>query len=486
MGLFDDLIPSAGNADGGNPNVPRITVTPRDVPAVGRQLLDTIAGSESPGYNTIYGGQQFQDFADHPRQAVPITSGPNAGKTSSAAGRYQFLGSTWDQVKKEAGLPDFSPDSQDKGAWYLANKTYQQKTGRDLAADLENAKGNPNAIAGIGKMLSGVWTSLPGGIEPNRATGSFAQRYDGASAPTEFSAQARRPSGLFDDLVPQQQAQQQPPGGLPADNGGQFSAPPAGGNFRTAREGQSEVPPGFVDKLSKMWDNPPRDRLSLIAMAKDIYTSAKTLGEAGAGDIPITGPDGRTNPDVIGAATIGAMAIPMRGAPGGLLARPVTADAALVANVAKGSVAAPSTAELKAAARAGFESPAVKDLEIAPRAINEFGQGIRSKLNEAGIDENLAPKTFGVLSKLENVPEDAFVTGQNLQSMRRTFQNAAGAPDKTERLAASKVIEAIDEFIPNVAAREILSGDLGTVDRPHCSHGTRTRRCVPPRCPSGR
>jgi muramidase (phage lysozyme) len=236
MGLFDDLIPAAGNADGGNPNVPRLTVTPRDVPAVGRQLLDTIAGSESSGYNKLYGGGEFSDFGDHPRQAIPITTGPNAGKTSSAAGRYQFLGSTWDEVKKEAGLPDFSPDSQDRGAWHLANKTYQQKTGRDLAKDLESARGNPNAIAGIGKMLSGTWTSLPGGIEPNRATGSFAQRFDRA-APTEVSAQAKRPSGLFDDLVPQQQAQQQPPGGLPADNGGQFGAPPAGGNFRTAREG---------------------------------------------------------------------------------------------------------------------------------------------------------------------------------------------------------------------------------------------------------
>jgi hypothetical protein len=132
------------------------------------------------------------------------------------------------------------------------------------------------------------------------------------------------------------------------------------------------------------------------------------------------------------------------------------ADIALLKGIYKRLTGDPEAA---AASRVGFESPAVKDLEIAPRAINEFGQGIRAKLNEAGIDENLAPKTFGVLSKLEKVPEDAFVTGQNLQSLRRTFQNAAGTPDKTERLAASKVIDAIDEFIPNVAARDILSGD---------------------------
>lgn len=227
MGLFDDLLPAQAA-----PARPPI-------PAAGRALLDTIAGSESPGYNTLYGGGTFEGTADHPRQAIPITSGPNAGRTSSAAGRYQFLGSTWDEVKKEAGLPDFSPDSQDQGAWYLAQKTYKAKTGRELASDLESAQGNPNAVQAIGKQLSGVWTSLPGGIEPNKATGSFAQRYDGAGRPsTEMSSQARRPTGLFDDLLP---APSQPAPGPPATadlpvTGGRFTDNP-GQNFRTAREG---------------------------------------------------------------------------------------------------------------------------------------------------------------------------------------------------------------------------------------------------------
>lgn len=224
MGLFDDLIPASSGAGIAAP-----------IPVAGRKLLDAIAGSESPSYNTMYGGGQFESFSDHPRIPVPIQSGPNAGRTSSAAGRYQFLGPTWDEVKKEANLPDFSPDSQDRGAWFLAQKVYNQKTGRDLAGDLEGANGNPQAIAMVGKVLSGTWTSLPGGAEPNSQTGSFVSRF-AADQPT----QPVRRGGLFDDLVPvtSPQATSPPDTAAMPDTGGRFSDT-AGENFRTAREGQS-------------------------------------------------------------------------------------------------------------------------------------------------------------------------------------------------------------------------------------------------------
>ncbi|MGO4334951.1 glycoside hydrolase family protein [Labrys sp. KB_33_2] len=138
-----------------------------------KALLDTIAGTESPDYNTLYGGKKFESYAAHPNVAVPIASGPNAGKTSSAAGRYQFLGSTWDGQAKKLGLKDFSPENQDLAAWDLAATTYAQKTGRDLNADLND----PNARGGIGQALSGQWTSLPGGIEAGTNQNRFAQAY---------------------------------------------------------------------------------------------------------------------------------------------------------------------------------------------------------------------------------------------------------------------------------------------------------------------
>lgn len=151
-----------------------------------RGLLRTIYGSESayPGrdpYRVMYGGRTISDFSDHPRQLIPIVSGPNAtsrtGLRTSAAGGYQFLRGSWDEAKGALGLTDFSPGNQDKAAIWHAERTYKARTGRDLQADIEAAGGDPEKLTSVGRGLSGWWTSLPGGIEPNKATGSFGNRF---------------------------------------------------------------------------------------------------------------------------------------------------------------------------------------------------------------------------------------------------------------------------------------------------------------------
>lgn len=146
---------------------------------VARALLETIAGPESKGdYNVIYGGGQFDSYDDHPRQPVLITSGPNKGKYSSAAGKYQFLGSTWDDIAERYDIPDFTPDSQDQGAWALASEEYKRDTGRSLEADL--AAGDLSRVA---PSLRNQWTSLPGGIEQGIGGSAFANAYAGNLGP---------------------------------------------------------------------------------------------------------------------------------------------------------------------------------------------------------------------------------------------------------------------------------------------------------------
>lgn len=91
--------------------VPRNALANANVQAVLRVIRAGEGTSDINGYRRIFGGQTFNDFADHPRVKVS-----KSGYVSTAAGAYQFLTSTWDETKRIMNLPDFSPASQDLGA----------------------------------------------------------------------------------------------------------------------------------------------------------------------------------------------------------------------------------------------------------------------------------------------------------------------------------------------------------------------------------
>ena len=61
------------------------------------------------GYDVIVGGELFTDYSDHPRKLVTL----NPKLKSTGAGRYQLLSCWWDAYRKQFGLKDFSPKSQD-------------------------------------------------------------------------------------------------------------------------------------------------------------------------------------------------------------------------------------------------------------------------------------------------------------------------------------------------------------------------------------
>lgn len=140
-------------------------------------LLEAIAGSESRGaWDVSYGGKKFSDFSAHPRQFTTIKSGPNAGKKSSAAGKFQITSTTYDRVAPKLGIKDFSPESQQRIAWHLAKEQY----GPSLETDL--AKGDSATLARVAKKLAPVWTSLPSGIEQGTTTNRFVARFQQAKS----------------------------------------------------------------------------------------------------------------------------------------------------------------------------------------------------------------------------------------------------------------------------------------------------------------
>jgi muramidase (phage lysozyme) len=169
--------------------IQRTPIANQSIPAEGRALLGRIASGEATSYDMLYGGGKFQGYGDHPRVYAPITSGPDVGKKTSAAGLYQFLGSTWDQQAKKLGLTDFSPANQDTAAWDLAQTEYKAKTGRDLLATLKS--GDQGAIEDVPRQLSGQWSSLPGGRQPAGGAPAFRSSLSDADAALKFTPQER-------------------------------------------------------------------------------------------------------------------------------------------------------------------------------------------------------------------------------------------------------------------------------------------------------
>lgn len=112
------------------------------------------------GYRTLFGGQLFSGYDDHPR--ITVTAG---GYTSTAAGAYQILSRTWDGL----GLADFSPASQDLAAVMLIRR-------RGALADVLAGR-IERAILKCAKE----WASLPGStygqptISLSRALSVYAQ-----------------------------------------------------------------------------------------------------------------------------------------------------------------------------------------------------------------------------------------------------------------------------------------------------------------------
>lgn len=121
-----------------------------------KAFLDMLAWSEGTdkkgqptnnrGYDVIVGGSLFTDYSDHPRKLVTL----NPKLKSTAAGRYQLLSRWWDAYRKQLGLKDFSPVSQDAVAL--------QQIKERRALELIDSGDIRQAI----DRCSNIWASLPG------------------------------------------------------------------------------------------------------------------------------------------------------------------------------------------------------------------------------------------------------------------------------------------------------------------------------------
>ena len=123
--------------------------------------------------------------------------------------------------------------------------------------------------------------------------------------------------------------------------------------------------------------------------------------------------------------------------------------------------AAPTIDELYAAGDKAFRSPEIRDLKIRTPAVKSWAAGMQTRLTEMGLDGTIAPKVWAALGKLESSPTGpgSMITGNNLQSLRHYFGEAARGADASEAKAATEAINALDEFIPKIPHEQVISGD---------------------------
>jgi muramidase (phage lysozyme) len=102
-------------------------IVSNNIPLEARPLLDVIAVTEGTagvgqnGYDILVGYGRIPNWNsnyenNHPNIKIYI---PSINNYSTAAGRYQFLNSTW----KELGFGKFDKENQDKGGWKLITNT---------------------------------------------------------------------------------------------------------------------------------------------------------------------------------------------------------------------------------------------------------------------------------------------------------------------------------------------------------------------------
>lgn len=142
-----------------------------------RALMRTISAAESntkDPYRLLYGGKRVKDLSVHPDECIRIVNGPNVDNCTTAAGRYQFLTTTWEREARK-----YHPE---RPAWYEVwerpsfEPVYQDQVVHDWLADAEvwgvdlAALLREGEVDRVLKLLSGTWTSLGYGIEDNSMT----------------------------------------------------------------------------------------------------------------------------------------------------------------------------------------------------------------------------------------------------------------------------------------------------------------------------
>ncbi len=149
------------------------------------------------------------------------------------------------------------------------------------------------------------------------------------------------------------------------------------------------------------------------------------------------------------------------GALGGFAgANRAVAGAAAGRNVA----ATPTVAELNAARTAGYQSPAVRQLEIDSGAVNRFADRVEANLQRERFSERQAGQTYDLLNSLRRPEFGVTHRMEDFDSVRKRLNSIAASPG-TDGEAARRVIRSIDAFTARIPTNAVVAGDARTASR---------------------
>jgi muramidase (phage lysozyme) len=154
-----------------------------------RAILDVIGCAEGTGdsYDIMYSGRRIPSLRWHPNQVICA-----GGLCSSAAGRYQYLDTTWRNVASALRLGSFEPPSQDRGAIYLLKRvrsvhpenlvTYDEFSRAAYLLCWEWASFPGNCYGQSRSSIRGLWQVYQASLE-GRNVGQACRQHVGGLSP---------------------------------------------------------------------------------------------------------------------------------------------------------------------------------------------------------------------------------------------------------------------------------------------------------------
>lgn len=161
--------------------------------------------------------------------------------------------------------------------------------------------------------------------------------------------------------------------------------------------------------------------------------------------------------------TLGAVPIP-------LLNKGVDAAGSALGKVASAFSKAevPTEEMIRAAARAGYENPAVKELQIDPSVLKTYADKTKSVLEQT-VNNRQAPTTFGILDDIKKMADEKTIGNEisplvfnDIQSQKQILGAEAGnfAATKQEKRAASIAKRELEKTFAELKPEQVWKGDV--------------------------